>query len=479
MRLRIALALIGTAIGALLVAGLATLVVLRVTSRADAEARVVEQTESVADALTPDTADGGQTRIGRRGLQRLAEGLRVDELTIVVVGSDGSVRGALPDSVPDEGARRAAATGDTTSGHGRGSVWAATPIEVDVGRLVGGGPGGAGGEGQGTAVVVAEADDTPPRAPVVSAFAWVALATVVAGAGVAFLLARGLTRPLRRAEEATGRIAGGDLSARVPEPTSGTPGEIADLSRSINAMAESLQRSRRVEQQFLLSVSHDLRTPLTAVRGWAEAIGDGTAPDPAAAAGVIESEARRLNRLVDDLLLLGRLEAQQFSLVPVETVVGDLTHDVVVGMRPDAGSTGVELSFDDRSGGAVAVVDPDRLGQVLANLVENALKFTSSQVDVDVAADPTVADRRPGPGAVTVTVTDDGPGIAASDLPHVFERLYVARQGPARRESGSGLGLAIVRELTVAMGGTVEVASPVADGRGTAMRISLPLRPGA
>ncbi len=374
MRVRIALALIGTAIGALVVAGLATLVVLRVTARADAEDRVVEQTESVADALTPEADDGGQTRIGRRGLERLADGLRVEELTIVVVTADGTVRGALPDGVPDEAAVGAAATGGTTSGHARGSVWAATPIEVDLGRLVGGGGSGPAGQVRGTAVVVAQADDTPPRAPVVSAFAWVALATVVAGTGVALLLARGLTRPLRRAEEATGRIAGGDLTARVPEPTSGTPGEIADLSRSINAMAESLQRSRGVEQQFLLSVSHDLRTPLTAVRGWAEAIGDGTAPDPAAAAAVIGSEARRLNRLVDDLLLLGRLEARQFSLVPVETVVGDLAHDVVEGMQPDATRTGVGLTVVDRAGGAMAVVDPDRLGQVLANLVENALE---------------------------------------------------------------------------------------------------------
>ena len=157
-------------------------------------------------------------------------------------------------------------------------------------------------------------------------------------------------------------------------------------------------------------------------------------------------------------------------MVLIETVVGQLAGDVVVGMQPDASGAGIDLSVDDRGDGAVAVVDPDRLGQVLANLVENALKFASTRVEVavEVASDP---------GAVTVTVTDDGPGIAASDLPHVFERLYASRQAPVRRESGSGLGLAIVRELTAAMGGTVEVASPVADGRGTALRVTLPVAP--
>lgn len=463
MRTRIALAILGTAVGALLLAGTATFVVLSLSARADAEDRVRAQTEVLADALAP--VDGRRPEGFRStAFSRLAEGLDVDQLTVVFVGSAGQVGGDLPEEVRVDDVLSARERDATISGRRQGHVWAATPVE---GRFRGGGPGVLDGGDMrgGTAVVVATDPDELPTPPVLGVFAWVALGTVVVGAGVALALARGLTGPLRRAEDATGRIAAGDLSARVPEPTPRSPTEIADLSRSINLMAANLERSRGVERQFLLSVSHDLRTPLTSVRGWAEAVRDGTAPDAVRAAEIIEAEAQRLDRLVGDLLELGRLEAGQFSLVPVEVEVARVVADVVAGAGPDARAAGLALDLDDRRGGARAVVDPDRLGQVVANLVDNAAKFAVRRVDVAVEA---------GPGRVVVTVSDDGPGIAADDLPHVFERLYVSRHRPTRRESGSGLGLAIVRELVVAMGGTVEARSPVTAIGGTAIQVVLP-----
>lgn len=458
MRSRIALAILGTAVAALVLAGLLTGVVLLVTGRHQAEDRVADQAVALAEALAPQ--DGERIGLRSRALARLGEAFEVDELTVAIVLPDDEVVGEdLPTTIRTTDLVAAARDGEVRQGRRGGRAWAVAPVDGVLGDQ----GGNVARRLRGGVVVVLATDparaSVPPAVP--RAFAWVALGTVVVGAGVALLLARGLTRPLRRAEEATGRIAAGDLTARVPEPPPGTASEVADLSRSVNDMAAALERSRGVESQFLLSVSHDLRTPLTSIRGWAEAIGDGTAPDPARAAAIIGSEARRLDRLVGDLLLLGRLEARQFTLVPTTVELGPLVGDVVAGLVPDAEAADLALTVDDRSGGAEVVLDPDRLAQVVANLVENALKFAATTVVVTV-----------DPG--TVTVADDGPGIADEDLPHVFERLYVSRQRPARRESGSGLGLAIVRELVTAMGGTVEAAS--AD-RGTRMVVTLASTP--
>ena len=466
MRTRIALAILGTAVAALALAGAATFIVVRVTARGEAEDRVRDQTDALASALA---VRDGERPIGFRSdrLTRLAQGLEVDDLTIVVIDGQNRMRGTLPRAVAEADVRRAAADRQSASGRRDGRVWAISPVEgpfrpedAPPNPVIDGS----------VALVVGSDPATPPTTPVLGLFAWVALVTVVAGAAVALLLARSLTRPLRRAEAATGRIATGDLSARAPEPTAGTPTEIADLSRSINTMAAALERSRGVERQFLLSVSHDLRTPLTSIRGWAEAIGDGAAPDAGHAAAIIGTEAKRLDRLVGDLLELGRLEARQFSLVAVEIEVGPLVASVAAGAEPDARRSGVAVEVLDRSIGARALVDPDRLGQVVANLLENALKFATHRVSLVVDADDE---------GVSITVSDDGPGVAAEDLPHIFERLYVSRHQPTRRESGSGLGLAIVRELIAAMGGTVEARSPAGPAGGTALRVALSRRAAA
>jgi len=268
---------------------------------------------------------------------------------------------------------------------------------------------------------------------------------LLAAALVSAYLARRMTRPLAAMEDAAGRIAAGDLSVRVD--TEGLrDDELADLTRSFNAMATELETARGHERAFLLSISHDLRTPLTSIKGYAEAIADGTVEgrdDRIRAAQVIEAEARRLERLVADLLDLARLDSHQFSLTPRPVDARAVIDETVAGFQPSARDFGVTLRITD--GEAVpADLDPERLAQVVANLVENALKYAASTVEVDVA-------RRDG--AVVIHVDDDGPGIPVDERERVFERLYTARES-AGRSVGTGIGLAIVRELASTMGGT-------------------------
>jgi two-component system sensor histidine kinase BaeS len=229
-------------------------------------------------------------------------------------------------------------------------------------------------------------------------------------------------------------------------------------------MAATLERSKALEQSFLLSVSHDLRTPLTSIRGYAEAITDGATSDPGWAAGVILSESRRLERLVRDLLELAKLQARGFSFAPARADLSQLAVEALEGAAPDAASAGVRLG-SQCPGPVPVLVDRDRMAQVLANLVENAMKYATSSVQVGTQA---------AQGVALAWVDDDGPGIAADDRPHVFERLYVTKREPRRKEIGSGLGLAIVHELVTAMGGTVTAEG--APSGGARMVVRLPLQ---
>jgi signal transduction histidine kinase len=280
---------------------------------------------------------------------------------------------------------------------------------------------------------------------------------------VADRLGRRFVRPLLAAQEVTGRIAAGDLDARVPEPPHTDP-ELAALTRSVNDMADSLARARGAERQFLLSVSHELRTPLTSIRGFAEAIEDGTTEDARRAATVITSESRRLERLVADLLALAQFETRRFSLDLRPTDLAAAAEATVAGFVPAADDLHLALRFDPSPGPIVVQADHDRLGQVVANLIENALKYARTHVRVGTAVSV---------GHPVLWVDDDGPGIPAEDLPRVFQRLFSAAHRPGR-QVGSGLGLAIVAELVAAMGGTVRAESPLTPAGGTRMVVTLP-----
>ncbi|MDH3295853.1 MAG: HAMP domain-containing histidine kinase [Acidimicrobiia bacterium] len=275
-------------------------------------------------------------------------------------------------------------------------------------------------------------------------------------------LARRMVRPIHDLQRTTASLAAGNLDARTEVDGDD---ELADLARSVNSMAGELQRSRQLDQQFLMSISHDLRTPLTAIGGYGEALVDGTATDPRTVGRVIVGQAGRLERLVQDLLDLARLEAKQFTLRHQNVDLGVVTGRSVAAMTAPAANEGIDLRFHRRDQQSLTVSgDPDRLTQIVNNLIDNALKFARSSVEVTAVRD--------GHWAV-ITVADDGPGISEIDLPRIFDRLYAGQLAPRRAESSVGLGLTIVKELVTAMNGSVEVDNR--PGGGSEFVVRLPL----
>jgi signal transduction histidine kinase len=415
----------------------------------------------------PKARAAADTVVGRRQLRRirvlLNTTLRAANGAVVAVDAGGEVQegfarllGANGDSptlptgvTADDLDTHALVAGDTQQGRDGDTVFVAQPL--------------TGIQGTTPVLVLAEQVDNQPFGGNGVAVLGAAAIALVIAALVATYLARRMTRPLAAMETTARSIASGDLSARVDTSTV-QDDELASLAFAINAMANDLDVARGHERAFLLSVSHDLRTPLTSIRGYAEAIADGTVEGRDArirAADVISSESRRLERLVADLLDLARLDAHQFSLHPAPVDASAVVRDAVEAFGPAAADIGVAL--DVETGTPVpAMVDSQRLAQIVANLLENALKFATTRVVVGLH---TVDDR------VELHVDDDGPGIAPDDLPRVFERLYTSRTVPGRT-LGTGIGLAIVRELARAMGGDARV-EPI-DAEGTRFVVFFP-----
>jgi signal transduction histidine kinase len=292
--------------------------------------------------------------------------------------------------------------------------------------------------------------------PYTVAFAIAAAVGAVIAAAAAFLLARAVSRPIERVSAASLALAAGERPG--PLPVAGSR-EVATLAASFNQMADDLDRARAAERSFLLSVSHELKTPLAAIRGHGEALLDGVMTNPKAAA-VIVQESKRLERLVRDLLDLGRLSQHAFSIKPQPIDLAEVAREAVSRHEPASVAVGVALRAET-NGAAPALADADRTLQVLSNLIENALRSTARGGAVSVTAAPGVLE-----------VTDNGPGLAVDDLPHAFERFFLYSRYAENRAVGTGLGLAIVKELTEAMDGTIEVAS--ATGRGTTFTMRLP-----
>ncbi|HVU76952.1 MAG TPA: HAMP domain-containing sensor histidine kinase [Gaiellaceae bacterium] len=269
-----------------------------------------------------------------------------------------------------------------------------------------------------------------------------ALVGVGFAAVLSFGVARSIVRPIRRIADATRALA----AEERPEPLQpeGTR-ELAALAEAFNQMAVDLAASRDAERAFLLSVSHELKTPLTAIRGYAEGLADG-AFDPDEAARTIEVEARRLERLVRDLLDLARMNRSEFSIRREPVDLGEVAREAARRHEGAARDFGVELAADAHETWVEG--DADRVLQIASNLVENALRETPAGGRVTVAAHD-----------ATLVVADTGPGIPPDDLPHAFERFYLYDKIGKDRPVGSGLGLAIVRQLATAMGGDVRVES--------------------
>jgi two-component system OmpR family sensor kinase len=284
----------------------------------------------------------------------------------------------------------------------------------------------------------------------------------LAGAGIAavlsLLLARSIARPLQRVAAATRALASDERHEPLePEGTT----EIVALADAFNQMVEQLAASRDAERAFLLSVSHELKTPLTAIRGYAEGLGEG-AFEPEEAARVITTESGRLDRLVRDLLDLARMNRAEFSVRSEAVDLAEVAREAARRHEPTARELGVDLRAVAEE--AWVTGDADRILQIASNLVENALRETPAGGSVTVAVD--------GP---RLLVSDTGPGIPAADLTHAFVRFYLYDKIGRDRLIGSGLGLAIVRQLATALGGTVDVQSSPA---GTTFTVGLRMQGG-
>ena len=294
---------------------------------------------------------------------------------------------------------------------------------------------------------------------------------------VAFIVADRLTTPIRKLTLASRALAEGDFSARVTAVPSGAP-EVTELATAFNRMADELQRSiefirrdRDRSREFLADVSHELRTPIAALRMFNELLQDGAADDPATRNEFLETsrvQIEWLDWLASNLLELSKLDSGLIALDVRPDDLRTVVESAIEQARPTADRKGVQLVAEVPSEPFRFPHDPPRLGQVLGNLVGNAVKFTPPGGRVTV----TLARTREG---ARITVRDTGIGIDPEELPHVFDRFYRGSRANEIRASGSGLGLAIARSIVEMHGGRISIASRV--GQGTQVDVSLPRHP--
>lgn len=330
---------------------------------------------------------------------------------------------------------------------------------------------GAGG-GEFRILVVAEPVNVQgrPLAAMLARLGWAAGIAFLISILVALVLTRSITGPLIALTRATRALARGDYSQRVPAKDGD---EVGELGGSFNQLAQDLERIRRRERDFLANISHDLKTPLTSIQGFAGALVDGTCPPDAypAVARIIHEEAQRMGQLVGDVLQLSRLEAGELPLALAPVDIAGLLREGARRFAAPAQAAGVALRVDAPAERALTLLgDRGRLDQVLGNLIENALRYTPAGGRIDLIAAPLELAGKPG---VRLLVRDTGAGIAPQDLPRVFERFYQADKARVAGRAGSGLGLAIVKELIERHGGTVRAESTL--GAGTTIVMTLPL----
>jgi two-component system OmpR family sensor kinase len=396
----------------------------------------------------------------------------------VLSGIEGTTNGATPPKLSPAQIRAAAGRGPFDfPGAGHGHDW-----RVLVRATVGGSPG------QPPvpilyvrAVSLSDVENTTHQLVILELLVGAVVLAMLGG--LAYVVVRTSLRPLAEMETTAAEIAAGDLSRRVPESDPRT--EVGRLSGAFNAMLGQIETAFRAREasessalaseqrmrRFVADASHELRTPLTSIRGFAELYRQGGVPDGEELDRVmrrVEDEAARMGLLVEDLLLLARLDQQRpIELAPVDLigVLGDVVHDTRV-LAPDRE---ISLSIEEHAA-PVVLGDEDRLRQVVTNLVSNAITHTpnGSPVVIGLAVGP-----GPGAGTALVSVTDHGPGMSEEDRAKVFERFYRADPSRTRAAGGSGLGLSIVAALVAAHGGRVGVQSAL--GSGSRFLVELPL----
>lgn len=440
LRTRLALALVTIA---LLAVGLATLLSHQgIHPRLEdaARARLARSAAQVAtEARDLYTRDGGWTQSELHGLEHLA---LVNRLELRILRLDGSPV-ALSES---DAAELPPPDGEPSVS--RPIVYKGARVGTVIVTPVGGNP---------LTPEESELESSLNRLHLVAGAISIAAALVLA-----FVMALTLSRPLRRIREGANQIAAGDLATRV-DPSGGA--ELAAVADALNQLAETLDREEELRRENVGNVAHEFRTPVSGILSRIEAAQDGVLADDAENLAAMHAEVLRLTRLLDDLSRLA--EAQQPDLLLHRRLVhlAEVASTSADGFAPAFADKGIELILDLEP--AALRGDPDRLTQVVSNLLSNALHYTESGGCVEVET------RRLG-DQVILEVRDTGIGIAAEDQDRIFERFWRAEKSRSRATGGAGIGLAIVRELVRAHGGTIEVLS--APGRGSRFRVSLPAR---
>ena len=279
---------------------------------------------------------------------------------------------------------------------------------------------------------------------------------------IGLLLMRRVVTPLADVIGAAQSVAAGDLTTRVEVRG---PDDLRGLSESFNHMADALERSDRERRALLADVAHELRTPLTVIRGRLEGIVDGIYPADEAHVAPVLGETYVLERLVEDLRQLTLAETRQLPFDRQDTDVGEIAARAVDLFSAEAAEAGIALSAQLEPDLPRVTADPQRVGQVIGNLLSNALRYTPRGGQVKLYAEKAVQ-------GVRVAVTDTGEGIAAADLPHIFDRFYRGEKSRARASGGAGLGLAIAKAWVQAMGGDIGLESTL--GLGSRFWFTLP-----
>jgi two-component system sensor histidine kinase BaeS len=374
------------------------------------------------------------------------------------------------------GADLAAASAIADAAGARLLVRDANAVLVWPGR--GMGPGAGGMHADPAAAAVAEAPVAVDGQPVGTvrldfataatggrtvAWSWVLGAAAVALAAalvVSGFVARRLTRPLASLAAVARRFAAGQRNARA---SVAGPGELGEVARAFNGMADEVVRADRVRRSVAADVAHELRTPLAALQAGLEELRDGLRPPDTPRLAALHDQALRLGRIVQDLADLSAAESAALSLRPAGIDLAEVARAALAAQRPALDAAGLRITAELDSPLPVHG-DPDRLHQAVGNLLANAARYCRP-------GDHVTAHGYVDDACAVLEVADTGPGIPADELPHVFDRLWRGRQ--ARTVAGTGIGLSVVRELVTAHGGTVTAAS--ADGGGTTVTLRLPL----
>jgi len=297
---------------------------------------------------------------------------------------------------------------------------------------------------------------------------WVGVALLVAGLAASYALARSITTPLRKLSTAAFEIERGNFAQKVPVASND---EVGSLALIFNSMAETLDNNSKLRQQFLANIAHELRTPLAVIQGHLEGMIDGIIEPNHKQLTSLHEEAVRLSRLIKDLKDLSLAEVRQLSLEVKAITVNQTVEQAIYMLKPLADEKQIVIEQNLTQGLPLITADADRICQLFYNLVTNAIRYTAHGGQVIISTELTKLEKKDW---VKVTVADNGPGIDAADLPHVFDHFYRGEKSRDRKSGGTGLGLAIVKQLAEIHGGKVQVESTV--GKGSTFYVLLPVK---